>query len=57
MSRLPIGFIPLGLTNTLASTLYGEGKAEIPRLMEAAWAVVDGTTKRMDAMSITVREF
>ena len=53
-SRVPIGFIPLGLTNTLGRVLYDEDQTEVARLLQAAWAVVQGHTKPIDVMAIKV---
>ena len=55
MASIPIGVIPLGTVNSLAKSLFEDGRTEVDRLAMAAMCVVKGRTKPVDVMHIKVR--
>ncbi|XP_033124616.1 acylglycerol kinase, mitochondrial-like, partial [Anneissia japonica] len=48
----PIGFIPIGFTNTLAKFLYLDSESEVRWMCNAAMAIIRGMTTPVDVMSI-----
>lgn len=51
-ANVPIGFMPLGYTNTLAQDLTFQGNSDVQWQVEAAMAVVKGITKPVDVLHI-----
>ncbi|XP_067010132.2 acylglycerol kinase, mitochondrial [Anabrus simplex] len=55
--RIPVGVLPLGRTNTVANSLFGNSESnEVKMMAEAAMAVVKELTKPLDVMKIEVLE-
>ena len=52
-SKIPIGFIPMGYTNTVAQSLFYRGRSDAEWQFEAAMAVVKGFTQTKDVMQIS----
>ncbi|KAK2167133.1 hypothetical protein LSH36_32g23048 [Paralvinella palmiformis] len=55
-SKIPIGVIPLGHTNTMAKYLYKKDKSDAKWMLDAALSVVKGATCHADVMKITDEE-
>ncbi|KAM4678475.1 acylglycerol kinase, mitochondrial [Discoglossus pictus] len=51
-SKIPIGFIPLGQTNTLSSSLYPQTDNQVQRISEATLSILKGETFKMDVLQI-----
>ncbi|XP_072255066.1 acylglycerol kinase, mitochondrial [Pyxicephalus adspersus] len=51
-SKIPIGFIPLGMTNTLSQTLYPQTKNKVQNISEATLAILKGETIALDVLQI-----
>ncbi|XP_053321271.1 acylglycerol kinase, mitochondrial [Spea bombifrons] len=51
-SKIPIGFIPLGTTNTLSRTLYPETDNRVQHISEATLSILKGETVPLDVLQI-----
>ncbi|CAH2276572.1 acylglycerol kinase, mitochondrial, partial [Pelobates cultripes] len=51
-SKVPIGFIPLGMTNTLSRTLYPETDNQVQLISEATLSILKGETVSLDVLQI-----
>ncbi|NP_001079476.1 acylglycerol kinase, mitochondrial precursor [Xenopus laevis] len=51
-SKIPIGFIPLGGTNTLSHTLYPERENKVEQITEATLSILKGETVPLDVLQI-----
>ncbi|XP_020285907.1 acylglycerol kinase, mitochondrial isoform X2 [Pseudomyrmex gracilis] len=56
--QCPIGILPLGNTNTIASKFYGryQNLAEVHHMLDATMAVIENKLKLIDTMEIKVLE-
>ena len=55
-AHIPIGFVPLGYTNTLSKSLLpNEQLNDVASMLEASFAVVRGITRPTDVLEIQVR--
>ncbi|KAG8438682.1 hypothetical protein GDO86_005028 [Hymenochirus boettgeri] len=50
--KIPIGFIPLGLTNTLGHTLHPQTDNKVQRISEATLSILKGETIPLDVLQI-----
>jgi len=50
--NVPIGIIPLGVTNQVATSIFGKFEKKEQLMAAATKAVVDGATKSVDVMKI-----
>ncbi|ESO92103.1 hypothetical protein LOTGIDRAFT_145650, partial [Lottia gigantea] len=53
-NTVPIGIIPLGITNKFAQIVYGSDIESVRFICEAAMAVVKGVSQKYDVMKIDV---
>ncbi|KAM5169881.1 acylglycerol kinase, mitochondrial isoform 1-T1 [Mantella aurantiaca] len=51
-SKIPIGLIPLGMTNTLSQTLYPQTENKVQNISEATLAILKGETMPLDVLQI-----
>ncbi|KAM8974500.1 acylglycerol kinase, mitochondrial [Pelodytes ibericus] len=51
-SKIPIGIIPLGSTNTLSRTLYPETDNKVQHISEATLSILKGETVPLDVLQI-----
>ncbi|MEE6477751.1 hypothetical protein FKM82_011619 [Ascaphus truei] len=51
-SKIPIGFIPLGMTNTLSRTLYPQTDNKVQHISEATLSILKGETVPLDVLEI-----
>lgn len=58
VKQCPIGILPLGNTNTIAKTFYGEYESltDIRHMIDATMAVIMNNLKLLDAIEIKVLE-
>ena len=50
--NIPIGIVPLGATNQVASSIFGKFEKKEQFIAEATRAVIKGNTKMVDVMKI-----
>ncbi|KAM9311501.1 acylglycerol kinase, mitochondrial [Gastrophryne carolinensis] len=51
-SKIPIGFIPLGMTNTLGRTLFPQTDNKVQNILEATLSILKGETVPLDVLQI-----
>ncbi|XP_077325381.1 acylglycerol kinase, mitochondrial [Lithobates pipiens] len=51
-NKIPIGFIPLGVTNTLSQILYPQTENKVQSISEATLAILKGETIPLDVLQI-----
>ncbi|CAN2387235.1 Acylglycerol kinase [Pristimantis euphronides] len=51
-SKIPVGFIPLGTTNTLSQTLYPKSDNIVQHIADATLAILKGETMPLDVLQI-----
>ncbi|XP_072001311.1 acylglycerol kinase, mitochondrial isoform X2 [Engystomops pustulosus] len=51
-SKIPIGFIPLGTTNTLSQTLYPQSENKVQHISDATLSILKGETVPLDVLQI-----
>ncbi|KAG9463830.1 hypothetical protein GDO78_020988, partial [Eleutherodactylus coqui] len=51
-SNIPIGFIPLGATNTISQTLYPKSENKVQTISDATLAILQGETMPLDVLQI-----
>ncbi|XP_064417892.1 acylglycerol kinase, mitochondrial isoform X2 [Latimeria chalumnae] len=51
-SKIPIGFVPLGTSNTLSHTLYPENKEKVKHITDAVLAILKGEKVSLDVLQI-----
>nr|XP_033814278.1 acylglycerol kinase, mitochondrial isoform X2 [Geotrypetes seraphini] len=51
-SKIPIGFIPLGITSTLSHTLYLQSSSKVKQITDATLAILKGETVPLDVLQI-----
>ncbi|KAM3926613.1 acylglycerol kinase, mitochondrial [Leptodactylus fuscus] len=51
-SKIPIGFIPLGATNTLSQTLYPQSENKVQQISDATLSILKGETMPLDVLQI-----
>ncbi|XP_068129095.1 acylglycerol kinase, mitochondrial isoform X2 [Hyperolius riggenbachi] len=51
-SKIPIGFIPLGATNTLSKTLYPQAENKVQNISDATLSILKGETIPLDVLQI-----
>ncbi|KAM4747282.1 acylglycerol kinase, mitochondrial isoform 2-T2 [Rhinophrynus dorsalis] len=51
-SKIPIGFIPLGMTNTLSHTLYPLSDNKVQNISDATLSILKGETVPLDVLQI-----
>ncbi|XP_073506255.1 acylglycerol kinase, mitochondrial isoform X4 [Phyllobates terribilis] len=51
-SKIPIGFIPLGATNTLSQTLYPHSDNKVQHISDATISILQGETMPLDVLQI-----
>ncbi|ELT95013.1 hypothetical protein CAPTEDRAFT_217000 [Capitella teleta] len=55
-ANIPIGFIPLGYTNTLSKSLLPGKLSDVAAMLEASFSVVRGTTRPTDILCVKGEE-
>ncbi|XP_071489011.1 acylglycerol kinase, mitochondrial-like [Diadema antillarum] len=55
-SKWTLGVIPVGVTNSLARSLYADAEADVRWMCNAAMAIIKGLTRQVDVMSIQDEE-
>lgn len=54
VAAFPIGFVPCGIANTLGNALHVHpSKSEVNKIGQAALAIAQQTTRKVDVMEIT----
>ncbi|XP_069823389.1 acylglycerol kinase, mitochondrial [Dendropsophus ebraccatus] len=51
-SKIPIGFIPLGSTNTISQTLYPQSENKVQHISDATLSILKGETMPLDVLQI-----
>lgn len=51
LKKLPLGVLPLGRSNSLATALLGN-RAEVQALADSTMAIIDGSLKTVDIIKI-----
>lgn len=56
--QCPIGILPLGITNTIASAFYGDYKslADVHHMIDATMAIIKNNLRSIDAIEIKLLE-